>query len=109
LLDSFLYRIGTCSWKYDSWRGLVYPEGKEINYLQEYSKQFSTVEVDQWFWSLFKGTVVLPKAEGVMTYARSVPPGFIFGIKVPNSITLTHQDKKKQGNPGLYDRGLIGS
>jgi hypothetical protein len=41
-------------------KDLVYPQSKEFNHLVEYSEQFSTVEVDQWFWSLFKkGAVVL--------------------------------------------------
>ncbi|GAB6193968.1 hypothetical protein JCM39068_37200 [Desulfocastanea catecholica] len=101
VMDEKQLHIGTCSWKYDSWRGLVYPEGKEINYLQEYSKQFSTVEIDQWFWSLFKGSVVLPKVEVVREYAQSVPPGFIFTIKVPNSNTLTHHYKKSKVIPSL--------
>ncbi len=97
--EDFL-RIGTCSWKYDSWEGLVYPRDKEINQLKEYSSHFSTVEVDQWFWSLFKrDTVVLPRAEVVREYAESVPPGFIFSIKVPNSITLTHHYNKKKNAP----------
>ncbi len=92
--------IGTCSWKYPSWKGLVYSEGKGINYLHEYSRKYSTVEVDQWFWSLFKGnTIVLPKPENVREYADSVPPGFIFTIKVPNSITLTHQYSKQKKAP----------
>jgi uncharacterized protein YecE (DUF72 family) len=83
--------IGTCSWKYDSWRGVVYSKGDGSDYLHEYSRHFSTVEIDQWFWSLFKGNAAaLPKAEVVKEYARSVPAGFIFSIKVPNSITLTH-------------------
>ena len=38
-------RIGTCSWKYDSWRGLVYSDQKSLNYLQEYSQQYNTVEI----------------------------------------------------------------
>ena len=92
--------IGTCSWKYDSWRGLVYSGEKSINYLKEYSRKYSTVEVDQWFWSLFKGnTIVLPKPEVVKEYAASVPPGFVFSIKVPNSITLTHHYSKGQSTP----------
>ena len=49
-----MLRIGTCSWKYDSWKGIVYPDKEEINFLEEYSKHFNTVEVDQWFWSLFE-------------------------------------------------------
>jgi len=93
-----ILHIGTCSWKYPSWEGLVYTQGKGINYLQEYSRKYSTVEVDQWFWSLFKGdTVVLPKPEVVREYAASVPPGFVFSIKVPNCITLTHHYKKQKG------------
>ncbi|MFZ0455829.1 MAG: hypothetical protein WCE54_01030 [Ignavibacteriaceae bacterium] len=39
--------MGTCSWKYDSWRGIIYPEFGEINYLKEYSKHYNSVEVDQ--------------------------------------------------------------
>ncbi len=79
---------------------MVYPTANEVNYLQEYSSHFSTVEVDQWFWSLFKGAAaVLPKTEVVKEYARSVPPGFIFSIKVPNSITLTHHYNKNKSTP----------
>jgi hypothetical protein len=45
--------IGTCSWKYDSWRGIIYPDFGEFNYLEKYSKNYNIVEVDQWFWPLF--------------------------------------------------------
>jgi len=90
--------IGTCSWKYDSWQGLVYSAPKPENYLAEYSRKYSTVEVDQWFWSLFAGDkVVLPKDKVVSEYAGSVPESFRFGIKVPNSLTLTHHYKKDTG------------
>ena len=43
-----MLRIGTCSWKYESWKGIVYPEFGDFNFLEEYSKTFNTVEVDQW-------------------------------------------------------------
>lgn len=93
-------KFGTCSWKYESWRGIVYSHVKKPNFLEEYSRHFSTVEVDQWFWSLFAGnTVVLPKSTVVQEYAAFVPPGFIFSIKVPNSITLTHHYAKRQSAP----------
>lgn len=39
--------FGACSWKYDSWRGIIYPENGEINYLKEYSKYFKTIEINQ--------------------------------------------------------------
>jgi len=84
-------RIGTCSWKYDSWRGLVYPETGKINYLQEYAKKYNTVEIDQWFWSLFGETSVrLPEEKTVREYLEVIPEDFEFTIKIPNSITLTH-------------------
>jgi len=93
-------RIGTCSWKYDSWRGLIYPEQGPVNYLREYSYYYNAVEVDQWFWSLFNGDkVVLPKPDVVREYAESVPDGFIFSIKVPNSITLTHHYTHNREGP----------
>jgi uncharacterized protein YecE (DUF72 family) len=93
-------QIGTCSWKYDSWQGIIYPESKPFNYLEEYSRHYKTVEVDQWFWSLFAGDkAVLPKPSVVRDYAESVPDGFMFGIKVPNSITLTHHYKKRDSAP----------
>lgn len=92
--------IGTCSWKYDSWKGVIYPEKDQINYLQEYSRHYGTVEVDQWFWSLFPGNKsVLPLADTVHEYKNSVPEDFQFVIKVPNSITLTHFYKKKKSDP----------
>ncbi|MGB3224711.1 MAG: DUF72 domain-containing protein [Desulforhopalus sp.] len=92
--------IGTISWKYDSWQGIVYPENKLFNHLLEYSRHYSTVEVDQWFWSLFSGDkAALPKIPVVEEYVGSVSGDFSFGIKIPNSITLTHHYKKKKSDP----------
>jgi uncharacterized protein YecE (DUF72 family) len=86
-------RIGTCSWKYDSWKGLYYDPVKMYgpdDYLPDYAKHLDSVEVDQWFWSLFPGGVRLPEKPTVETYASSVPDDFIFTVKAPNSLTLTH-------------------
>lgn len=92
-----MIRIGTCSWKYDSWKSIVYPEKKNFNYLEEYSKHFNTVEVDQWFWSLFdSGKILFPKESDVKYYTDSVPDDFKFTIKIPNSITLTHYYNKSK-------------
>ena len=76
--------------------GLIYPEKKPFNYLEEFSKRYSCVEVDQWFWSLFGDKIVLPRLDVVQGYADSVPDNFKFCVKVPNSITLTHHYKKKK-------------
>ena len=90
--------IGTCSWKYDSWKGIIYPQLDEINYLKEYSKHYSSVEVDQWFWSLFD-IVRLPEKRTVEEYKSSVRDDFKFIIKVPNSLTLTHYYSKNKSEP----------
>jgi uncharacterized protein YecE (DUF72 family) len=94
--------VGTCSWKYKSWQGIIYPEQGSFNFLEEYAKYFDTVEVDQWFWSLFgKGKAKLPDPKTVNEYAHAVSehPNFRFTIKVPNSITLTHFYRKKKTDP----------
>lgn len=94
-------RIGTCSWKYPEWHGLVYSAPKGIDYLAEYSLKYSTVEIDQWFWSLFspEAGAKLPIPADVLRYREAVPEDFRFSIKVPNSITLTHYYQK--GKSGI--------
>jgi len=93
-------RIGTCSWKFPSWHRLVYSEPKGIDYLTEYARRYDTVEIDQWFWSLFgKDSIGLPAPADVEEYRLSVPDDFQFTIKVPNSITLTHFYRKAKGGP----------
>lgn len=93
-------RIGTCSWKYNSWQGIIYPLKEKFNYLREYSKHYNTVEIDQWFWSLHGlNKVSLPMQKDVKDYAASVPDKFRFTIKIPNSISLTHFYKKKKSDP----------
>lgn len=93
-------RIGTCSWKYNSWRGLIYSHNNPINYLAEYTNHYNTVEIDQWFWSLFGvDKVSLPSPFTVQEYSDSVPENFRFTIKIPNSITLTHFYRKTPSEP----------
>lgn len=106
-------RIGTCSWKFDSWTGLVYSERAKSNYLREYAEHYDTVEVDQWFWSLFgRDKVALPRPGVVEDYAASVPARFRFSVKAPNSLTLTHFYKKVKsdplvGNPHFFSLNLF--
>lgn len=87
--------IGTCSWKYPEWARVgIYPESydsKSGNFLEHYSKFFNTVEIDQWFWSLYTLKFVrLPSPRIAKEYADAVPKSFLFTVKAPNSITLTH-------------------
>ena len=105
-------RIGTCSWKYDSWKGLYYEAGKKYrpdDYLSDYAKHLNSVEIDQWFWSLFPNNIRLPETRTVKAYAESVPDDFIFTVKAPNSLALTHFYAKQSkqygdfaGKPNTY-------
>jgi len=95
-----MIRIGTCSWKYPSWSGLVYSAPKGIDYLEEYARHYDSVEVDQWFWSLFAGDKVkLPDEAVVAGYRQAVGDDFRFTVKVPNSLSLTHHYKGKKSGP----------
>ena len=112
-------RLGTCSWKYDSWKGLIYEAGKSYrpdDYLHDYAKILDSVEVDQWFWSLFPGRARLPEPKIVGAYEKSVPEGFTFTVKAPNALTLTHFYKNQpagsasfadQPNPNFLDEVLL--
>ncbi len=98
--------IGTCSWKYEDWIGIIYTADNK-NYLEEYSKIYNSVEIDQWFWSLFPNSIVLPKIETAKEYANSVGDKFKFTIKVPNSITLTHHYKTNIENKNFLSPELM--
>jgi uncharacterized protein YecE (DUF72 family) len=106
-------RIGTASWKYPSWHGLVYSAPKGIDYLAEYAARYNTVEVDQWFWSLFGSDEVrLPSPRDVESYRAAVPDTFRMSVKVPNALTLTHFYRKAKSdplvpNPWFLSRGLL--
>lgn len=86
--------------------------------MREYAKHFNTVEIDQWFWSLFeKDRAVLPRPADAKRYAAAVPADFIFTVKAPNSLTLTHHYRKNKAmplaanphflSPGLYRDFLV--
>ncbi len=92
--------IGTCSWKFPAWRGIVYSGMRGANLLEEYARHFGCVEIDQWFWSLFGPVkVALPQAKAVAEYAAAVPEGFRFGVKLPNALTLTHVHQERKTDP----------
>ena len=115
-----LLRLGTCSWKYDTWKGLIYEPLKTYRpdeYLPDYAKKLDSVEIDQWFWSLFPGSLRLPDPAAVRLYAKSVPDDFVFTVKAPNSLTLTHYYAKQtpqsasyanKPNPSFLDHDLLG-
>ena len=74
-------RLGTSSFTAAGWPGAFYPRGmKSRDYLSFYSTRFDTVEVDSTFYRC-------PTIEAVNNWALQTPPGFIFSLKVPRTIT----------------------
>src|SRR5260370_40149316 len=53
---------------------------KSADYLRYYSSRFDTVEVDSTFYRC-------PTIEAVHNWELKTPPGFIFSLKIPRTIT----------------------
>ena len=85
--------IGTSSWKYPGWRGMLYDESRymwrgkvaesrfEKNCLAEYAEGFKTVCVDAAYYTF-------PSVKYLEGLASQVPADFQFGFKVTDEITL---------------------
>jgi uncharacterized protein YecE (DUF72 family) len=74
-------RLGTSAFSADGWKGFFYPKGmKSADYLNFYSTRFDTVEVDSTFYRC-------PTIDAVHNWAFNTPPGFIFSLKIPRTIT----------------------
>jgi len=75
------YFVGTSGWHYEHWRGLYYPEElAKPKWLQFYSKQFNTVELNNSFYHL-------PTEKAFITWRESAPENFIYAVKVSRFIT----------------------
>jgi uncharacterized protein YecE (DUF72 family) len=73
--------LGTCAFTASGWNGAFYPKGmKSADYLTFYSQRFETVEVDSTFYGC-------PNPKTVENWYEKTQPGFIFSVKVPQSIT----------------------
>ena len=85
--------IGTSSWKYPGWRGMLYDESRYIyrgkfaesrfekNCLAEYAEVFKTVCVDAAYYKF-------PDAKFLEGLVAQVPPDFQFALKVTDEITI---------------------
>ena len=85
--------IGTSSWKYPGWRGLLYDEARyvwrgrfaesrfEKNCLAEYAEVFKTVCVDAAYYRF-------PDERSLATLASQVPEDFQFAFKVAADVTI---------------------
>jgi uncharacterized protein YecE (DUF72 family) len=117
--------IGTSSWKYSGWRGLLYDPARyeyrgrfaetrfKRDCLREYSEVFNTVCVDAAYYSF-------PTKRHLENLAEQVPDGFRFGFKVTDDITLKKfpnldrfgalagKPNDKYLNADLFVRGYLG-
>jgi uncharacterized protein YecE (DUF72 family) len=100
--------FGTSSWKYEGWLGSIYSEDRyqtrgklskkkfEETCLSEYAQTFLTVCGDFAFYQF-------PSEQYWEKLFAAVPKDFIFGLKVPEDITVARWPKharygKKAGN-----------
>jgi uncharacterized protein YecE (DUF72 family) len=76
-----LILLGTSSFTATGWNGSFYPRGmKPSDYLAYYAERFHSVEVDSTFYAC-------PTARTVENWKARTPDGFIFSVKVPQTIT----------------------
>ena len=81
-------QVGCQGWNYDDWvtppaaaRPVFYPNGTRAEHmLDTYARAFDTVEVDSTFYAA-------PSDSTYDTWARRVPEGFTFALKLPQRIT----------------------
>lgn len=74
--------IGCSGWFYSHWRGIFYPkqELKTDRWFAYYANVFETVELNAPFYRW-------PKPATVRRWKRDAPPGFIYSVKVNQTIT----------------------
>ncbi len=102
-LPANLY-VGTDSFSWEEWVGAFYPEGtKPADYIAEYAKRYSTVEIDSTFYRI-------PSKAMVTKWDGKTPKGFVFAAKVPRVITHLKflEDCEGELNAFLKNMSLLG-
>ncbi|HWT07253.1 MAG TPA: DUF72 domain-containing protein [Xanthomonadales bacterium] len=83
--------IGTSGWTYRDWRGRFYPQKlAQREWLAYYAHRFPTVELNV-------TTYRLPKEHDLARWS-TVPPGFVYTVKL--SRLITH--RKRPGEPRVF-------
>jgi uncharacterized protein YecE (DUF72 family) len=76
-----MIRVGTSGWVYADWKGRFYPAGvPQRRWLEYYARHFDTVELNA-------TTYRLPKEHQIQAWCQTVPPGFVYTIKLSRLIT----------------------
>ena len=73
--------LGTMGWSYNFWS--LYDGLNPSSYLTRYAEYFNSVEVNSSFYRI-------PSKSTVQNWEKQVPEGFIFSLKVPQSISHSH-------------------
>ncbi len=88
--------VGTSGYSYDEWKGSFYPEDLPAKrMLSYYAERLSSVEINNTFYRLPKGSVL----EG---WADQVPEDFRFSIKASRRITHFARLKPEAREPTEY-------
>jgi uncharacterized protein YecE (DUF72 family) len=93
-------RIGCSGWNYKSWGGgEFYPKGVgPSRWLEHYSQQFDTVEVNSTFYRL-------ASRDAVANWVRQTPEGFCFALKASRYLThIKRLTDLGQGIERFYER-----
>ena len=86
--------LGTQGFAFDDWVGPFYPPGTPKQaYLEEYARNFSTVEIDSTFYGA-------PRDSVVRGWQERTPDKFTFAAKFPSIIT---HDQKLEGAKGAAE------
>ena len=75
------WHIGCSGFMYRDWKGIFYPEGvRQKDWLQYYSTQFDTLEINSTFYKF-------PEAKNLEKFYEKTSDGFQFSLKAPRVIT----------------------
>ena len=95
--------IGTSGWSYPkgegTWTGYFYPGGK-INELEYYSQFFNTVEINSSFYRP-------PNPGYVYNWAKRVPQGFLFTVKLWQKFTHPKMYKEATGKEAAISQNDV--
>ncbi len=124
LFDEHGVCLGTSSWRYPGWCGILYDEDRYLwgthfsqkrfneHCLEEYAETFHSVCVDSTYYAL-------PKKRFIDTITSQTPEDFVFSFKVPDDITIRTFPQlpsfgKRAGqendlflSPGLLEMGFL--
>jgi uncharacterized protein YecE (DUF72 family) len=93
-------RVGCSGWQYDSWRGVLYPDGlAKGRWLERYSQVFDTVEVNSTFYRL-------ASAEAVARWVEQTPAEFVFAAKASRYMTHIRRLLNLADGIGRYYEGI---